>query len=58
MKKKCDSINYNYTNEKVKCSCEIKTNISQNSDYKFNKNEFFKSFTDIKNIANINILKC
>ena len=55
---KCDLINYNYTNEKVKCSCEIKTNISQNSDYKFNKNEFFKSFTDIKNIANINILKC
>ena len=55
---KCDLINYNYTNEKVKCSCEIKTNISPNIDYKFNKNEFFKSFTDIKNIANINVIKC
>ena len=54
----CDLINYNYTNEKVKCSCDIKTNINPNYDYKFNKNEFFKSFTDIKNIANINIIKC
>ena len=27
-------------------------------DNKFNKKEFFKSFTDIKNIANISIIKC
>ena len=54
----CDLINYNSTNEKAKCSCDIKTNINPNYDYKFNKNEFFKSFTDIKNIANINIIKC
>ena len=26
----CDLINYNYTNEKVKCSCDIKININQN----------------------------
>ena len=52
----CDLINYNYTNEKVKCSCDVKTSIKY--DYKFNKNEFFKSFIDIKNIANINIIKC
>ena len=55
---KCDLINYNYTNEKVKCSCEVKTNIRPNYDTKFNKKEFFKSFTDIKNIANISIMKC
>ena len=54
----CDLINYNYTNEKVKSSCDIKININPNYDYKFNKNEFFKSFIDIKNIANINVLKC
>ena len=42
----------------IKCSCDIKININPNYDYKFNKNEFFKSFTDIKNIANINIIKC
>ena len=54
----CNFVNYNPNIEKVKCSCEIKTNISPNYDFKFNKNEFFKSFTDIKNIANINIIKC
>ena len=52
----CDLINYNYTNEKVKCSCDVKTSVKY--DYKFNKNEFFKNFIDIKNIANINIIKC
>ena len=54
----CNLINYNYTNEKVKCSCEVKTNINPNYDYKFNKNEFFKNFINIKNIANIDIIKC
>ena len=54
----CDLIDYNSTIEKVKCSCDIKTNISPNYDFKFNKNDFFKSFTDIKNLININILKC
>ena len=53
---KCELIDYDYTKEKVKCSCKIKTKI--NYDIKFNKKEFYKSFTDIKNIANINILKC
>ena len=54
----CNLIGYNNINEKVKCSCEIKININPNYDYKFNKKEFFKSFTDIKNIANISIIKC
>ena len=53
---KCELIDYDYTKEKVKCSCKIKTKI--NYDIKFNKKEFYKSFADIKNIANINILKC
>ena len=51
----CELIDYNYNNEKVKCSCEIKTKISPNYDAKFNNQEFFKSFTDIKDIANLNI---
>jgi len=54
----CDLINYNYTNEKVKCSCDVKININPNYDYKFNKKEFFKSFTDIKSITNIEVIKC
>jgi len=54
----CELIDYNYINEKVKCSCNIKTNISPNYDFKFNKKEFFKSFTDVTSISNINIIKC
>jgi len=52
---KCDLIDYNYNKGKLKCSCEIKTKISPNYDAKFNNQEFFKSFTDIKDIANLNI---
>ena len=53
----CILKDYDYIKEKAKCSCDIKTSISSD-DIKFNKNEFFKSFTDINNIFNINILKC
>ena len=54
----CELIDYDYIREKAKCSCDIKTSISSYDDIKFNKNDFFKSFTDIKNIFNIEILKC
>ena len=49
----CELIEYNYTEEKVKCSCDIKLWI--NYDNKFNKEELYKNFKDIKNN---NILKC
>ena len=54
----CDLIEYNKTKEKAKCSCDVKLRISENYDIKFNKNDFLKSFTDIKNMLNINIIKC
>ena len=54
----CDLIEYNFEKEKAKCSCDIKLKISKNYDIKFNKNEFLKSFTDIKNMFNLNIIKC
>jgi len=54
----CDLIEYNYEKEKVKCSCDIKLSIPSNYDIKFNKNEFFKSFTDINNILNLSVMKC
>ena len=54
----CELIDYNYTTEKAKCSCEIKLNISSYDNAKFNKNDFFKNFIDLKNIANFAILKC
>ena len=54
----CDLIEYNFNKEKAKCSCDIKLNIPENYDIKFNKNDFFKSFTDIKNIINLKVIKC
>ena len=37
----CELIEYNYNKEKAKCSCDIKSNIPDNYDFKFNKNDFF-----------------
>ena len=54
----CELIDYNYEKGKAKCSCDVKLSIPENYDFKFDKKDFFKSFIDIKNIANINILKC
>ena len=54
----CELIDYDYIKEKAKCSCDIKTSIFSYDDIKFNKNDFFKSFTDIKNIMNIEVMKC
>ena len=54
----CELIEYNNINEKAKCSCDIKLSIPDNFDIKFNKKDFFKSFININNIANINIMKC
>ena len=54
----CDLIDYNYIKEKAKCSCDIKVSVPENYDIKFSKNDFFKGFTDIKNILNVGIMKC
>jgi hypothetical protein len=54
----CELVDYNKETKKVKCSCDMKPSISQNFDLKFEKNEFFKSFTDVKNIINLSIMRC
>ena len=54
----CELLEYNPIKEKSKCSCDIKLNIPENYDIKFNKKDFLKSFIDVKNIFNINIMKC
>ena len=54
----CELIEYNYEKKKAKCSCDIKLSITPNYDIKFNKNDFFKSFTDINNILNLSVMKC
>ena len=54
----CKFVDYDYTNEKVNCSCEIKINLPFFDDITFDKNKLYESFTDIKNIVNLNLLKC
>ena len=54
----CKFIGYNYATKKAKCSCDVKINLPLISEIKFNKDELIKSFTDIKNSANLNVMKC
>ena len=55
----CDFISYDNELAKAVCSCKVKTNSSSKiSDVIIDKDKLFKSFTNIKNIANIKILNC
>ena len=54
----CKLIDYDYINEKSKCSCDIKTKSSDIEDVKFNKDTFYNSFKDVKNMVNLNLMKC
>ena len=54
----CKLSDYNYTTERVKCNCLVKISLPILNEVKFDKEKLLKSFTDIKNIANINFLKC
>ena len=54
----CSLIEYNYTTEKAKCSCLVKITLPFFNEIKFDKDKLYKSFIDVKNIANINLMKC
>ena len=55
----CDLVGYNYTTKKVECKCLIKISIPLLlEDIKFDKDKLLKSFININNICNINIIKC
>ena len=54
----CYLVEYNYTTKKAKCSCLIKINFPLMDEIKFDKDKLYKSFIDINNIANIQIMKC
>ena len=54
----CDLNNYDYNNSKVKCSCEIKIKLPLIDEISFDKKKLLNSFTDIKNIANLHLVKC
>ena len=55
----CDLKVYNFTTGKSICSCNIQTNqTTKIGDIIFDKDKLYDKFTNIKNIANINVLKC
>ena len=54
----CNLIQYNSTSKRSKCSCLVKVDLPKIKDIKFDKKKLLKSFIDIKNIANINFMKC
>ena len=54
----CQLIDYNYINKKVKCSCDIKMNLPNIEEIKFDKELLKKSFIDINNMINLNVMKC
>ena len=54
----CTFLRYDYANNKSICSCEIKIKLPFISEITIDKNKLYDSFTDLKNIANVYILKC
>ena len=54
----CDFTLYNYETKKAVCSCEIKNEIPLMINIQIDKKSLLKSFVDINNIANIQLLKC
>ena len=54
----CDLEEYNKDSQKVICSCNAKESSSSFEFMNIDKTKLLKSFIDVKNIANINLLKC
>ena len=54
----CEFSDYNYYTKKAKCSCKVKSTSFFLDDININKTKLYQGFIDIKNLANINLLKC
>ena len=54
----CELSSYNYETKKAICSCDIITEIPLVSQIRIDKKALLKSFTEVNNILNIQILKC
>ena len=54
----CEFKGYNINTKKVDCECPIKVNILTFSQINIDKNKLYDKFTDIRNIMNINLMKC
>ena len=54
----CILSDYNEITKKANCSCNVQEMSLSFKDMNINKTKLYNNFIDIKNIANINILKC
>ena len=54
----CHFSEYDKVNQRATCSCKPKESASSFIDMKINITKIYQQFTDIKNIINLNILKC
>ena len=56
--KNCDYKEYNNDTKKVLCECKAKTIFLLISEVSTNKDKLLKNFKEIKNLININVMKC
>ena len=54
----CEFSEYDYQNKKAQCSCDVKQSSNSYADMLIDKEKLFKNFVNIKNIANVHLLKC
>ena len=54
----CNFFDYNYNILKAICSCKLKESFSSLANMTINKEKLLANFKNVKNIANLNILKC
>ena len=54
----CTFSGYDTNTKKAKCECDVKTQISDLTNIKIDKDKLLDSFLDIKSLVNINIMKC
>ena len=54
----CNFIDYDYEYNKATCSCKVKEEVKKYSEININKTLLFSKFKDIKNILNLNTMKC
>ena len=54
----CDNKGYNTNTKKVLCECNIKTNFMLISEEIIGGGGLLKTFKDVKNLINLNVMKC
>ena len=54
----CEYTKYDYIVKKVSCECSVKTECPPVSEIETNKKNLLINFIDLKNIININVIKC